>query len=176
MHVLNFFRDDDDYQAAIFAADEWRAAEIWEAIAERFWLVVNGYLHQPVPDGAGLVVWSIVWFEPAHRYALQREEEVTGWRQIAQTPPRDHNPVPAWVLRDPRVGPFFQAQQQLWNVVFPNCPPNSEWEWRFESRGRGSNHPGRRRVLVQTQCLQPARVIEEPIPPNPPAPGPLGAR
>ncbi len=37
MHVLNFFSDDEDYQAAIFAADEWRAAEIWKAIEGRFW-------------------------------------------------------------------------------------------------------------------------------------------
>lgn len=44
MHVLNFFRDDEDYQAAVFASDAVRAAEIWEAIDERFWLMPKGWL------------------------------------------------------------------------------------------------------------------------------------
>ena len=44
MHVLNFFLDDEAYQAAILAADEWRAAEIWKAIDECFWLMPKGWL------------------------------------------------------------------------------------------------------------------------------------
>lgn len=54
MHVLSFFRDDDDYQAAIFAADEWRAEEIWHAIDERFWLMPDGWL------GSELDTWLVL--------------------------------------------------------------------------------------------------------------------
>lgn len=45
MHYeLSFWRDDEDYQAAIFSETSFRAEEIWIAIAERFWLMPQGWL------------------------------------------------------------------------------------------------------------------------------------
>lgn len=80
MHVLNFFRDDEDYQAAIFAADEWRAAEIWEAIAERFWLMPGGWL------GSELDSWLVLgrkWHERQARVrcveGIGTYSSVDGW-------------------------------------------------------------------------------------------------
>lgn len=54
MNVLTFFRDDDDYQAAIFAETQWRAQEIWDAIDERFWLMPKGWL------GSELDTWLVL--------------------------------------------------------------------------------------------------------------------
>ena len=59
MHVLSLFRDEVDYQVAIFAADEWRAAEIWEAIAKRFWLMPDGWLGSEVDSWLVLVARSM---------------------------------------------------------------------------------------------------------------------
>ncbi len=80
MHVLNLFRDNDDYQAAIFAADEWRASEIWDAIAERFWLMPEGWL------GSELDSWLVLGRKWHEREACERCVEgigvyssVNGW-------------------------------------------------------------------------------------------------
>jgi hypothetical protein len=148
-----------------------RMGIITHEIAERDWLVVHGYQHQP---GIDLTIWLILWFDPAHEYALQKEEEVTGWHLLSQSPPRNLNEIPPWALRDPQLRQFFEVQRQLWTQLFPDCPPNSEWEWQYESRGRGRSYAGRRRVVADARCRQAARAIEEQVPVNPQAPQPLG--
>ncbi|MDG5487834.1 hypothetical protein NYR55_04270 [Sphingomonas sp. BGYR3] len=72
MHVLNFFRDNDDYQAAIFASNEWRAAQIWEAIGERFWLMPEGWL------GSELDTWLVLGRVRHEREACARCAEGIG--------------------------------------------------------------------------------------------------
>ncbi len=44
MFELNIFVDEHGYQAAVFAPQHGRAEEIWEAIAERFRLMPEGWL------------------------------------------------------------------------------------------------------------------------------------
>lgn len=77
MHVLNFFRDKEDYQAAIFAADEWRAAEIWNAIDGRFSLMPEGWL------GSELESWQLFGRKWREREACERRVEGIGVYSLA---------------------------------------------------------------------------------------------
>lgn len=52
-YELTFWRDEEDYQAAIFSETSFRAEEIWIAIAERFWLMPKGWL------GSELDAWIL---------------------------------------------------------------------------------------------------------------------
>ncbi len=72
MHVLSFFRDDDEYQVAIFAAFEERAAAIWAAIGERFWLMPEGWL------GSELDTWLVLGRVRHEREACARCTEGIG--------------------------------------------------------------------------------------------------
>lgn len=66
MHVLRLFRDDEDYQAAIFAENHRRAAEIWEAIGERFWLMPAGWI------GGEVEAWELFGKARHKRVACER--------------------------------------------------------------------------------------------------------
>lgn len=77
MHVLNFFRDDEDIEAAIFASDEWRAAEIWKAIDGRFSLMPEGWL------GSELESWLLFGRKWHEREACERCVEGIGVYSLA---------------------------------------------------------------------------------------------
>ena len=98
MHVLSFFRDGDDYQVAVFAAFEVRAAAIWDAIGERYWLMPEGWL------GSELDTWLVLGRVRHEREACARCKEGigiysprSGWtilpidyEAIGISPPRPH--------------------------------------------------------------------------------------
>lgn len=98
VHVLSFFRDDDDYQVAIFADSEIRAADIWDAIGERFWLMPEGWL------GSELDTWLVLGQVRHEREACARCTEGIGiysprigwtilpidYTAIGISPPRPH--------------------------------------------------------------------------------------
>ena len=82
MHVLNFYHDDEDYQVAIFASDEWRSGEIWDAIAGRFWLMPTGWL------GSELETWLLLGRKWHEREACERGVEGIGV----------YSPVDGWTI------------------------------------------------------------------------------
>jgi hypothetical protein len=154
---------------------------ITHEIAERWWLVGNNYRFNPrvviedgraVADSAQAVADFILYFGPAHTYALQQEEEVTGWRQTGYS---QRDLIPAPIRRD-------RLRHQYWFVLRSHCGVPMEEEYRFEARGAGQSFPGgrqmrRRAVITRGRCLLPEIQVQEmgvQVPVNARSPRPTG--
>jgi hypothetical protein len=147
-----------------------RAGVITHEIAERWWMVRHGYVHRAVLNGAESVAWQILWFDPAHEYALRREAEVTGWRQVEDVRrPGAHQ-------RIVQNGPLLQVfEAMFWG---PGGAPE-EVSFVYTRRRGGWSRPARRRVDSRAVggLLGPRMRVQEielPVPNNGLAPGPVG--
>ncbi len=121
-----------------------RAGVLTHEIAERLWLVMHGYHHRPLQDEAEAVAWEILWFRPAHAYALRREEDVTGWRRTGETTTDE---TPERVRQHPEIAQFFR-------VMIPGCdhPFPTRVEFHFEPIRGGQSYRGRRRMIATVRC------------------------
>ena len=147
-----------------------RAGVVTHEIAERWWMARQGYVHRPVLNAAESVAWEILWFDPAHDYALRREAQVTGWRREQQA----RRPgAPQRIVQN---GPLLQLfENMFWG---PGGAPQ-ETSFVYARRRGGWSRPARRRVDTRAVggLLTPQMRVEEvelPLPNNGLAPGPVG--
>lgn len=147
-----------------------RVLVITHEIAERLWLVMHGYVHRAVLDEVEILAWTILWFEPAHEYALRRESEVTGWRRGGEA---SRSGVPALIAQNHLLLQLFESM--FWGVG--GAPVEVDFTY-IRSR-RSSSYPSMRRthILFVGGALGSETHVQEvevEVPVSGRVPGPLG--
>jgi len=143
-----------------------RLGVITHETAERLWLVMHGYVHRAGMNEAERVAWTVLWFEPAHAYALSRESEVTGWRRVEETRRSGVHPR---IAHDPRLLHLFQ------NMIWSLGGEPEELDFTYLRSRAGWSRPSLRRTHIRFVSGIPRVLeVEEQVPVNSRVPGPLG--
>jgi hypothetical protein len=135
-------------------------------IAERFWLSIMGFQYT---SGMREEDHLLTWYAPAHRYAVNREAEVTGYIRESES---GHSPIPRseymrWMYADvPALVEAFSP------IPMPSMETSMQLCYREYRPAAGTLYPARRRVTIRAGPLGPPRVEEVPV--NPRRPGPTG--
>jgi hypothetical protein len=143
-----------------------RVGVLVHEIAERFWLSIMGFQYTADMREEDHL---FTWYAPAHRYAINREAEVTGFVRESES---GHSPIPRseytrWMYAEvPALVDAFSP------IPLPSMETAMHLSYREYRPASGKLYPARRRVTIRARPLGPPRVEEVPI--NPRKPGPAG--